>query len=106
MICGNCKVNAESVASVRACYAAGKGAGFACDWIVEDYGWEGEVYHNPCRAHAVATDRGWTCEAGHEHVVAEVRRAEGWDYAEDSDVRGLIAHGIVPVAMDGSRALA
>ena len=47
-------------------------------------------------------DRGYTCEYGHDHIYAEVRHHEGWDYAADPEEVGLLAgRGIQPVAMNG-----
>jgi len=63
-----------------------------CGWLVErTVSWydeetgDGEGYDvvEECGAAAVYTDRGFTCDAGHSHVTAEVRWNEGWDYAED-----------------------
>lgn len=71
------------------------------EWVVfdEETG-EGDLmdaYVTECGAPVTDTDRGWTCTAGHGHVYAEVRRAEGWDYAEDAgDVRNLTAAGVEP----------
>jgi hypothetical protein len=43
----------------------------------------------------------WACEAGHEHVCAEVRNAEGWDYAHDEVEAALVRRdGTDAVAMD------
>ena len=44
-----------------------------------------------CGAPVTETDRGWTCARGHGHVYAEVRYAEGWDYAEDAGEAELLA---------------
>ena len=53
-------------------------------------------------AEAIATARGWTCAAGHEHVTAEARHAEGWEYAECYDeAKALAAAGVEPLTMSG-----
>lgn len=58
-----------------------------CTWMVEHREFDGydlaEWIAN-CDAELVYSDRGWLCAAGHEHVTAEVRDAEGWDYAQDA----------------------
>lgn len=74
-----------------------------CSWLVEypaswvifdeetgEGDWmEGGV--EECGAKVTVTDRGYTCAAGHGYVYAEVRHAEGWDYAEDEgDARALV----------------
>lgn len=85
--CAQCKATHGSVEAIRCCHA---GATIApCHWLVErwfdsgdpdDGGYKAEV---ECGAEAIYTDRGFECAAGHSHVRAEVRQAEGWDYAED-----------------------
>lgn len=92
--CGKCKELHRSAAAVRACYA---GATIApCDWLVERFtpgeyvgdegDWlEGVTLVEDCGAEAIYDDRGFTCDAGHSHVRAEIRNAEGWEYAEDAD---------------------
>lgn len=46
----------------------------------------------------LAGERGYTCEAGHDHVYAEVRDREGWEYAEDEDeARQLARADATPV---------
>lgn len=109
--CGNRARHADgaavthaSVDAVRACYLAGET--WACDWLVPLVNPEdGEVsvavecgglsWHLP-------DGRGYTCEYGHDHVYAEVRQKEGWDYVVDPEEAGLLAgRGVVPVAMNG-----
>jgi hypothetical protein len=56
-----------------------------------------------CGAASWANARGWTCENGHEHVTAEVRVREGWDYAADEGEAYLLRkYGVDAVAMDGT----
>lgn len=78
---GGAAVRHASVDSVRACFA---GMAFLCSWLVRR-GWneDGEEIIEDCGALAFETARGWHCEAGHAHVAAEVRHAEGWEYAHD-----------------------
>jgi hypothetical protein len=83
--CGNRAVHSETTyhpttESVRACFAGQTGA---CDWFVLGYYDDGTTYERPCGAFSWTTGRGWECAKGHEHVYAEVRAAEGWDYDED-----------------------
>lgn len=108
MICGKCKAPAESAATVQACYA---GERVPCGWLVEYPGtyveveMDGEHFSDwieggvkECGAHVTFTDRGWSCEAGHEHVSMEARHAEGWEYAECYDeAQALAAAGVEPV---------
>lgn len=107
--CGHCRQPHTSVAAVKAC--AG-GNLFPCHWLVERPGrtvyddqgncdWiEGSV--GDCGAEAIATDRGWTCAVGHEHVTAQARWTEGWDYAADAgEAMDLVRAGRQPFTMDG-----
>lgn len=97
-ICGNCKKSHRSVETARRCYA---GDIFTCGWLYP-YQLEGEQCVGECDAAAWETDRGFTCEAGHEHVTAQKRLEEGWDYAADPyEAAGLARVGVEPVAMDG-----
>lgn len=97
IICGKCRETHGSVDAIRACYA---GNLHKCDWLVErTVSWfdeetgDGEGYDviEDCGAEAIVTDRGFTCAAGHEHTYAEIRHAEGWDYAEDPDEAARLA---------------
>lgn len=78
---------------------------WVCDWHVPFRNDEdGEEYAIECGGLAwyLPDDRGYTCEHGHDHVYAEVRRREGWDHAADREEAGLLAGcGIRPVAMNG-----
>lgn len=97
--CGNCKNTHHSAAAVRACHT---GNLFPCHWGVEDADEDGQFIRD-CAAEAIATERGWTCAAGHEHVTMEARHAERWDYAEDGVEAGRMAmHGMGAVHMDGT----
>lgn len=101
--------------TVRACY---NGATIApCHWLVERTHWnqdpetgewwggeDGPVVED-CGAEAVYDDHGYACSAGHSHVHAEVRYAQGWDYAEDDgEAARLVKAGVIPVRFDGSGA--
>jgi hypothetical protein len=88
----------EDAAAARRCQA---GETWICGWQYQVYV-EGEPYIRGCTGAAWDTGRGFTCEWGHEHVTAEVRHAEGWDYAADPEEAGLLAGvGVQPVAMNG-----
>lgn len=99
MVCGSCKAPAESVATVRACYA---GEREPCGWVVpQGYNEDGPVF-GPCGAHVEFSARGWECEAGHEYVSMEARHAEGWEYAEEyGEARAMAMAGVEPVTMSG-----
>lgn len=92
-----------SVEAVRACFLAQQI--WTCDWHVPVRNDEdGEEYAVECGGMAwfLPDDRGYTCEYGHEHIDAEVRRRERWDYVADSQEAGLLAgRGVHPVAMNG-----
>ncbi len=92
-----------TIGAVRACCTAERT--WACDWLVPHmHPEDGEIYTLECGGLAwdLPDDRGHTCEFGHEHVHAEARHAEGWDYAADPEEAGLLAgRGVIPVAMDG-----
>lgn len=106
--CGHCSASHTSTAAVKAC---SQGNLFTCHWTVERYvGWtddetgysEGEMRFEDCGADAIATERGWTCAAGHEHVSIEARHNEDWEYAEDYDeARNLALAGVEPLTMSG-----
>lgn len=89
--CGNCQGQHHYAATARACYA---GRAFTCDWLVElwlptDDGPARVI--EECGATAVTDERGFHCEAGHDHVDLHVRLAEGWDYASDAGEAALRA---------------
>ena len=109
--CGKCANTHTSSDAVRACY---EGRLFTCHWLIEAPGhyvvvdeetgeadWiEGGVVD--CNAEAIATERGWTCAAGHEHVTMQARHAEGWDYAHDAEeAKRLAVAGVDAVDMQG-----
>lgn len=106
--CGHCKAPHASPAVARACH---EGRVTPCGWLVERVvGWVDEEtgdsdyaqVEGDCGADAVHTDRGWSCEAGHSHVTAETRHAEGWDYAESyGEALALAGAGVEPITMSG-----
>ncbi|MGW4528857.1 hypothetical protein [Amycolatopsis sp. NPDC004378] len=108
--CGNRRRHADgepaahaSADAVRACFLAEET--WTCDWLTAHTNPEdGEQYTVECGGLAwfLPEGRGHTCEHGHDHIYAEVRHREGWDYAADPDEAGLLAgRGIQPVAMNG-----
>ncbi|WP_433259269.1 hypothetical protein ACQPYK_49690 (plasmid) [Streptosporangium sp. CA-135522] len=100
--CGNCSNRHFSVTSVRMCYQYG--GVLPCDWLIDTrrYTEDGEPIIVACGADAWTTDRGWRCAAGHEHVSAEVRDREGWDYVTEDEAEGFARNtGRVPVLMNG-----
>lgn len=81
--CGHCQGQHHYADTARACAA---GNTFRCDWLVQLPGQEYTDFEpiiRECGSTAITDERGFHCEAGHEHVEAEVRLAEGWDYASD-----------------------
>jgi hypothetical protein len=104
--CGNCKGTHLTVEGVRRCYA---GTAHPCGWQFEARDrWgtlrdeDGGAIVRECDALSWDNGRAFVCEAGHEHVWAEARAREGWEYAEDADeARSLAKAGIMPVGMDG-----
>jgi hypothetical protein len=100
--CGHCGGRHCEVATVRAC---AQGKVFVCDWLVERPSGEWNDFEpiiEHCGASAVITDRGFYCEAGHEHVDQQARMAEGWDYAEDAGEAETMARaGVEPHDMQG-----
>jgi hypothetical protein len=99
--CGKCKGTHYAVSTVRLCYSSVPT--FTCDWQYEEtYNEDGERPVLECGALAWEDRRGVYCENGHEHIHAEVRANEGWDYAEDEQEAGaLLALGVRSVGMDG-----
>ena len=44
----------------------------------------------------------YACIGGHDHVPAEIRYDEGWDYTDDpAEAAGMMGHGVYPVQPDG-----
>lgn len=106
IICGYCKKTHSAVALVKACYQGQTGI---CGWQynvptvyspeVEDFI---DAHTEECDALSWWDERGTYCEAGHEHVWAEARAAEGWDYAEDIDEANRLRKlGVQVVSMRG-----
>lgn len=82
--------------------AAADGQG-GCTWMVDRSGWcdggddwpaEWVERITECGAELAYTDDRWVCAAGHEHVSAEAREREGWDYAEDAYDAAVISAGM------------
>lgn len=90
IICGNCGNRHFEVAMVKRCYA---GEVVPCTWLIDtlQYTEDGEKVIVECGAGAWDSDRAWQCERGHEHVHAEARFDEGWDYASDEEEAGVRA---------------
>lgn len=98
-----------TVDNVRRCYLDQSAE--ICNWLIEiPAHWVEEIedfvdarqVECGMLAWELPEGRGWTCEAGHEHIHAEVRDREGWDYAEDLDeAKRLAAVGVASVQMDG-----
>lgn len=98
-----------SVEAVRRCHLDPTAE--LCNWLVEipahfvpeieDFV-EAQIVECGALAWELPDRRGWTCEAGHEHIDAEVRDREGWDYAEDRDEAARLAKvGVASVQMNG-----
>jgi hypothetical protein len=78
---------------------------FTCEWLIDtgQLTEDAEPIILECGAPARGDDHGWACDAGHSHVYAERRYAEGWDYASDpGEAAQLIQYGTFPVLMDGT----
>jgi hypothetical protein len=104
--CGNRQAHLDTfvyhadAAAVKACFL-GDGT---CTWLSElpGYNEDGEKDIVECGAALHVTDRGWHCNNGHDHVTAEIRQAEAWDYASDEgEARELRRYGVDAVAMSG-----
>lgn len=99
-VCGQCERRHHSAEVGRRCHA---GKTYPCGWQIQvGLDEDGGAVIDECGAAAWDTERGWKCDAGHEHVTAEARWREGWDYAADPGEAMLLARaGVQPVAMDG-----
>jgi hypothetical protein len=88
----------ETLDHVKECY----GLVTLCGWVYQNgYDEDGPAYRS-CVGIVTETPRGWECSNGHEHVTAEVRYAEGWDYASDElEAAQLRKYGVQAVAMLG-----
>jgi hypothetical protein len=84
--------------------AAVDGVG-GCTWVVEyvpepiydeetgeTWYWDDpELPRRDCGAEVAYDDHHWVCAAGHEHTSAELREAEGWDYADGPEEAAMLA---------------
>ena len=108
---GQARHDHQAVEEVRECYQAARdeAAGtpvWQCGWLLEGRYDDGSRYTFPCEAPARFTperaEGSYACTRGHDHIPAEVRYAEGWDYAADEDEAELLRrHGTQAVAMNG-----
>jgi hypothetical protein len=96
---------------------------FPCGWLYQvptytlypaDAEWypdsPSDVYTTlACSALAIGDERSWVCEHGHEHVHAEARHNEGWDYYDDDEIAAFTTGNALPaggvVTMAGARLL-
>lgn len=110
--CGHCDLSHYTVAQARMCatglyFDPDTGAvreGCApCTWMIATgrYSEDGAEIIRDCGHPSWCDERGWRCAAGHEHVRAEIRADEGWDYADADEAAALAAAGVRPVHMDG-----
>lgn len=99
--CGSCKGRHGTVAGVRACHT-GHEVG-PCDWLVRrGISEDGEEIILECGADAWTTAREWACVHGHNHVSAQQRYEESWEYAHDHmEAENLARQGVHPMRMDG-----
>src|SRR5947208_16757014 len=68
-----------------------------CEEHVLGYDEDGPTTY-PCGAPVHHTDTGYSCEAGHAYTYAEVRHAQGWDYADDAVEAEHLRHaGVIGV---------
>lgn len=99
----------RTVAEVKACFEAARTEKLGtevwpCSWLLEGRYDDSSAYTYECGLPTVYTDRrgSYRCIGGHDHVPAEVRYEQGWDYAADAGEAALLAKaGTRPVAMDG-----
>lgn len=100
----------QTTAEVRECFQAAQDLAkgidvWPCSWLVEGTHDDGTKYVYDCNSPTRYTDdRGsYKCTVGHDHVPAEVRAEQGWDYAGDEGEAILLARaGVLPVQMDGT----
>lgn len=101
----------EVVTQVRSCYQAARDMtqgirAWPCTWLLEGRYDDGSKFTFECDAPTRFTpERGegsYACESGHDHVPAQVRWEQGWDYAEDAEEASrLRRNGVQAVAMNG-----
>lgn len=104
--CANCQATHQSVEGVRRCHA---GETSTCSWLYEARDrWgtlrdeDGSPIIHECGALSWDTGRALVCENGHEHVWAEARQQERWDYTESREEAAQLAKfGIDAVDMQG-----
>lgn len=93
-----------TIDAVRACYLESET--WPCTWLMSyTHPEDGEIRTVECAGLSwfLLDNRGYICEHGHEHIYAEVRAVERWDYAADPEEAGLLAgRGVRPIAMDGT----
>jgi hypothetical protein len=101
----------ERVEQVRVCFEAAHDEArgievWPCSWLLEGRYDDGSIFTfecgQPTRFTPERGDGAYECLAGHDHVPAWVRDAQGWDYAEDPDeAKQLAQAGTRPVQLDG-----
>jgi hypothetical protein len=101
-----CTGSHETPAGVKDCYrkAAVKGA-WPCSWLLEGHYDDWSVYTYECGALSRYTDdRGsYECEAGHNHIPADLMAERGIAYASDDGERDQLRRaGVQPLHMNGS----
>lgn len=99
----------ESAELVKLCYAAAadERAGkevWPCSWLLEGRYDDGSAFTYECMLPTRFTreDGSYECDGGHDHVPAQTRCEEGWDYAGDvEEATGMMRHGVRAVQPDG-----
>lgn len=97
----------ETTDVVRSCQQAGADEArgievWPCGWLLEGRYDDGSVFTYPCPMPMRVTGPGRVeCDGGHEHVDAQQRYNEGWDYADEDEADGLVRAGTRPVDMQG-----
>jgi hypothetical protein len=101
----------QDVAQVRSCYQAAQDVArgtevWPCTWLLEGRYDDGSRFTFECGSPSRLTpehgEGSYACESGHDHVPAEVRLEQGWDYAEDAEeAMRLRRNGVQAVAMNG-----
>jgi hypothetical protein len=99
-----CTGQHATAAEVKSCFQARADGAWPCSWLLEGRYDDGSRHTYACGAPTRYTDeRGsYECDRGHDHVPADVRYEQGWEYAEDADeAKRLVRAGVRPVQLDG-----
>lgn len=103
-----CRGGHGTIAELKACFAWGYRQAaegdkvWPCTWLVEGRYDDGSIYTYECGALSYATEHGYECEAGHDHIDMQWMAENHLAYASDEDeAKALVKAGVQPLTMAG-----